>query len=97
MSEKISLLLAVIAGLVVIVNIVVQVLKPFVQDILHPNWLALIVSMVVTLGAGGAYAAIYGIVITWYMVLGAIVVGFMVCYAAMFGFDKLRQALEGVK
>lgn len=97
MSEKISMLLAIIAGLVVIVNIIVQVLKPFLEKVLHPNWLALIVSMVVTLGAGGAYSAVNSITITWYLVLGAIIVGFMVTYASMFGYDKLKQALGSVK
>ncbi len=97
MSEKISLLLAIVAGLVVIVNIIVQVLKPFLEKVLHPNWLALIVSMAVTLGAGAAYAAINSITITWYLLLGAVVVGFMVTYAAMYGYDKLKQALGSVK
>ena len=29
----------------------------------------------------------------WYMVVAAVVVGFMVAYAAMFGFDKLKEAI----
>ena len=31
---------------------------------------------------------------TWYMVVAAVVMGVFVAYAAMFGFDKLRQTLE---
>ena len=96
MSERISILLALVAALVAVTNIIVQVIKPFTEKILNTNWVALIVSMTVTFCALGAYAAINGIVITWYLVLGAVVVGFMVAYAAMFGFDKLKQALEGV-
>lgn len=95
MSEQISFILGVIAVLVVVTNIIVQTLKQVVG--LHPNWLALIVSLALTLAAGGGYASVQHIQISWYMVVGAIVVGFMVAYAAMFGFDKLKQALEGIK
>lgn len=31
--------------------------------------------------------------IVWYMVFAAVVLAFMVAYAAMFGFDKLKEAL----
>ena len=33
---------------------------------------------------------------TWYMVAGAVALGLFVAYAAMFGFDKLREALEQI-
>ena len=33
---------------------------------------------------------------TWYMVAGAVALGLFVAYAAMFGYDKLREALEQV-
>lgn len=32
--------------------------------------------------------------VAWYLVVAAIVLGVFVAYAAMFGFDKLRQTLE---
>ena len=96
MSERISILLALVAALVAVTNIIVQVIKPFTEKILNTNWVALIVSMTVTLCALGVNAAINAVASTWYLVLGAVVVGFMVAYAAMFGFDKLKQALEGV-
>ena len=38
-----------------------------------------------------------GIDIAWYMVAAAIVVGLMSAYAAMFGFDKFKEAIEGWK
>ena len=46
---------------------------------------------------GGAYASVKGIDIAWYMVAAAIVVGLMSAYAAMFGFDKFKEAIEGWK
>ena len=33
------------------------------------------------------------IAVVWYMVFAAVVLAFMVAYAAMFGFDKLKEAL----
>ena len=39
---------------------------------------------------------IMGWAVTWYMVAGAVALGLFVCYAAMFGFDKLREALEQI-
>ena len=36
------------------------------------------------------------VAVTWYLVVAAIVVGFLTAYAAMFGYDKLREVLEGI-
>ena len=73
--------------------LVVQVLKKVTWDKLPTNALAIIVSLVLTLGAFFAYCSIKGIAIVWYMVFAAVVLAFMVAYAAMFGFDKLKEAL----
>lgn len=34
------------------------------------------------------------IAIVWYMIAALVVAGFMVAYAAMFGFDKLREIMN---
>ena len=52
--------------------------------------------MAVTLVAFFALCQIMGWVVTWYMVAGAVALGLFVAYAAMFGFDKLREALEQI-
>lgn len=91
---NISNLLTIIGGLVVLVNILTQVLKGVTWDKLPTNIVALILSEALTLAAGAAYAQINGIHITWYLVVGAVVVGFMVAYAAMFGYDKLKEVLD---
>ena len=79
--------------LVVLTNIIVQVLKKLTWDRLPTNVLAVIVAMGLTLAAFFALCQIRGVTVLWYMVAAAIVVGFMVAYAAMFGYDKLREAL----
>ena len=82
-----SVIISIIGVLVVLTNIVVQVLKKVTWDKLPTNALAMIVSLVLTLGAFFAYCSIKGI---------AVVLAFMVAYAAMFGFDKLKEALAQI-
>lgn len=86
-----SVIISIIGVLVVLTNIVVQVLKKVTWD-----KLAIIVSLVLTLGAFFAYCSIKGIAVVWYMVFAAVVLAFMVAYAAMFGFDKLKEALAQI-
>ena len=86
-----SVIISIIGVLVVLTNIVVQVLKKVTWD-----KLAMIVSLVLTLGAFFAYCSIKGIAVVWYMVFSAVVLAFMVAYAAMFEFDKLKEALAQI-
>ena len=83
-----SVIISIIGVLVVLTNIVVQGRKNVTWD-----KLAMIVSLVLTLGAFFAYCSIKEIAVVWYMVFAAVVLAFMVAYAAMFGFDKLKEAL----
>lgn len=82
-----------IGALVVVTNIVVEVVKKATWDKLPTNLLAVIVALALTLAAFFAYCQICGIAVTWYMAAAAVVVGIMVAYAAMFGFDKLKEML----
>lgn len=92
----ISIVLMVVLILVVITNIITQVLKKLTWDKLPTNILAVVVAMILTLCAFFAVCQIMGVAVTWYMVLAAVVIGFFVAFAAMFGFDKLRQTLEQI-
>ena len=92
--ENLAVLLPVIGLLVALTNIITQVLKQVTWDKLPTNLLAVVVGMVLTLAAGIAYCQIEAIQITWYLVIGLVVGGFAVAYAAMFGFDKLREILN---
>ena len=80
-----------------LINIIVQVLKNLTWDKLPTNILAVIVSMVLTLVAFFAYCQICSIAVEWYMVVAAVVVGFLTSYAAMFGFDKLKESITQMK
>ena len=89
-----ALVLPVVLVLMVVTNIIVEVLKKLTWGKLPTNLLAFAVAMAVTLLAFFAACQIMGVAVTWYMVVAAIVLGVFVAYAAMFGFDKLRQTLE---
>lgn len=93
-AEIISTLLMIVGGVTFLTNIIVQVVKSVTWDKIPTNLVALFVAEVLTLAAGGAYASICGIAITWYMVAAAVVVGFMAAYAAMFGFDKFKEVFQ---
>ncbi len=93
---NLSTILTIVGILVVLTNIVVQVLKKATWSKLPTNILAVAVSMVLTLVAFFAYCQIKAITVVWYMVAAAIVLGFMVSYAAMFGFDKLKEVLAQI-
>jgi len=92
----IATLISAVAVLVALVNIITQVLKGSFDN-LPTSLLAIIISMIVTLVGFFMYCAIKDISVTWYYITGAIAVGFMVAYAAMFGFDKLKEILKGLE
>ncbi len=91
-----STVLLIVAILTVITNIIVQVVKKATWDKIPTNLLAVIVAMILTLAVFLAIFQIKAMAVTWYMVAAVVVLGLLVSYAAMFGFDKLREALEQI-
>jgi len=91
---ELSTIITIIGVLVALTNIVVEVVKKSTWDKLPTNVLALIVAVALTLAAGFAYFQIKAIPITWYIIVAFVIVGFMVAYAAMFGFDKLKEIMN---
>lgn len=97
-TEIYPVLIGIIGALVVCTNIIVEVLKKAVPNSKFPtNLLALIVSMALTLAAFFAWADHAGVTVLWYYVAAAVVLGLFVSYAAMFGFDKLKETLVQFK
>lgn len=97
LTLNISAIVAIIGALTVLTNIIVEVLKRATWEKMPTNLLAIIVAMVLTLVAFFEYMAFMGYAVMWYYVAAAVVVGFAVAYAAMFGFDKLKEALGQIK
>lgn len=90
----ISVIITIIGVLVALTNIIVEVAKKATWDKLPTNVLALVVAEVLTIASGIAYCQIKAVPMEWYIVAALVVMGFMVAYAAMFGFDKLRQVMN---
>ena len=86
-------LISIIGALVVVTNIIVEVVKKATWDKIPTNILAVVVGIALSVVALFAWANIYGVAVLWYYVVAAVVVGFMVAYAAMFGYDKLKEIL----
>ena len=95
--NDISMLIPIIGTLVALTNSVVEVIKKITWDKLPTNLVATIVAEVLTLVTFFAYTSYKSINVVWYSVVSAIVVGIMVAYAAMFGFDKLKEILHSLK
>lgn len=85
------------AVLTIFVNIITEVLKNsfgFLKGSKMINIFVLILSLVVTVAVFIAYWQIKQLEITWYIIAAFIVIGFMVAYAAMFGYDKLMKYFQ---
>lgn len=91
-----SVLLAIMAALVFVTNIIVEVIKTAFAK-LPTSYLTIIVAIVVTVLALFIAAAVLKITVMWYYAVGAVVLGIFVAYAAMFGFDKFKDAWEKLK
>ena len=76
-TEYLPMLLSIVGGLVIVVNIVVEVLKKFTEPYISTNFVAVALSLVLTLAAFFAWASIEAIVIQWYYIAAAVVVGFI--------------------
>ena len=93
MNIDISVIIALVGGLVALTNVITEVLKKVTWDKLPTNVLALIVAEALTIVVGLAYFQINDITVVWYMAVALVVLGIMVAYAAMFGFDKLKEIM----
>lgn len=88
-----SLILFLLAALVFAVNIIVEVIKTAFSRI-PTSYLTIVVSIVASVLALFIGAAVLKITVMWYYAVGAVVMGIFVAYAAMFGFDKFKEAWQ---
>ncbi len=90
---SISTLLIILTVLVGLTNIITEVIKKVTWDKIPSSLLAFIVSEILSIAALFIYLAIMSIAFLWYYLIIAVIVGFMAAYAAMFGFDKLKEII----
>ena len=81
------------------VNIIVAITKKVVAwDKFPVQVWVMIVAIASTLITAAAFAQYFNIAMLWYYWVAAIALGFLVCYAAMFGYDNLyKQIMETVQ
>ena len=91
-----SVVIMAVAILVFVTNIIVEVIKNIFPK-LPTNLLAMIVAMIVTAMAAAVLLAYQEIAFIWYYVPMVLILGLFVAYAAMFGFDKFKEAFEKLK
>ena len=91
-TELISQILLIVSVLTALVNIVTEVAKrtiDWVQGSKTINAFVLVLSLILTVGVFTAYWQIKQMELAWYVIAAFTIVGFLVAYAAMFGYDKL--------
>lgn len=89
---NVTLILAVISVLAFLVSVVTQVIKNvgFLSKI-PTDALVLVLSIGITVAAFVAYMQYIHMEILWYMILAAIMAGFIVAFISMFGWEKITE------
>ena len=91
-----SMVLAAMVLLVFATTVVVEVVKNLFKRV-PTNIVAVVVSLIVTILAVIILCTVLNIPIVWYYIVGAVLLGVFVAYAAMFGFDKFKATWESLQ
>lgn len=89
-----AFIVTLIGILVALTNVITEVVKKLTWDKMPTNVLAVVVGELLTVASGLAYFQVKDVDVVWYYVVALVVIGFMVAYAAMFGFDKLKEIMN---
>ena len=91
-----SILMAVILGLVTAVTMIVEVVKRLIPRV-PTDLVVFTVSIALTVLALFIGTEMLAIGVLWYYIIGAVVLGIAVAYAAMFGWDKFTSLFSRLK
>ena len=94
LMDYLPVLLTAVLGLTLMTNVIVQVLKGLLYDLIPTNLLAFLVAVAVTVGTGFGVWSYYRFAITGWMIAALVALCFVVAFSAMFGYDKLVQMIE---
>lgn len=87
-----TIILAIIGALAFIVSVITQVIKGVgVFSKVPTDIVVLVLSIGITIAAFIAYMQYIQMTILWYMILAAIMAGFVVAFVAMYGWEKLSE------
>ena len=83
-------ILLVMGALVFLVNVIVEVTKNlYPLNQVHTNYYVTLLSIVLTVLSYFVYLSYSSSKFVWYYLIAAIILGFLVAYIAMLGWDKL--------
>lgn len=90
--QNMALILAIIGVLAFMVSAITEVFKGVgVLSKIPTDILVLVLSVGITVAAFVAYMQYIQQTILWYMILAAIMAGFLVAFVAMYGWEKLSD------
>ena len=90
--ESLSQLMVAIGALAFVVSVITEVIKGIgVLKKIPTDIVVIILSMVLTVVAFFAYAQYAALVVTWYLIVAAIIGGFFVAFITMYGWSKLKE------
>lgn len=90
--ESLSQLMVAIGALAFVVSVITEVIKGIgVFKKIPTDIVVIILSMVLTVVAFFAYAQYTALVVTWYLIVAALIGGFFVAFIAMYGWSKLKE------
>ena len=94
--EYATIVLSAMVLLVFATTVIVEVIKGLFKRV-PTNIVACVVALIVTIFAVVILCTVLDIPIVWYYIVGAVLLGIFVAYAAMFGFDKFKATWERLK
>lgn len=90
--ESLSQLMVAVGALAFVVSVITEVIKGIgVFKKIPTDIVVIILSMVLTVVAFFAYAQYAALVVTWYLIVAALIGGFFVAFITMYGWSKLKE------
>lgn len=87
-----------IGCLATIVSVITQVTKELkLLKVIPTSLQVTVLSIALTILSYIAYTTYFNIVIEWFMIIGAVIGGFIVAFVSMFGWEKLYQIYNRFK
>ena len=100
MELNMATIMVIIGILTFMVNVIVEITKGvYPLNQVHTNYYVLGLSLMLSILSYFIYLSYAGAAFIWYYLIAAIVIGFVVAYCAMFGWEKLiklyKASLKG--
>lgn len=90
--ESLSQLMVAVGALAFVVSVITEVIKGIgVFKKIPTDIVVITLSMVLTVVAFFAYAQYAALVVTWYLIVAALIGGFFVAFITMYGWSKLKE------